>query len=361
MKRAVRAAKYLAICGVLTAGGIGACSSDDSTTSNTNTNLPTDGGGSPDTGTSANSPDSGSGTTPSPDSGGGADTGTVQMSDDAGSPDTGSTGSPDTGTGAAADTGSPTDAGQDSAPAPSFCQTQAGLDFCDDFDLAGSLSVDGGAASAWTSIVSSGNEVSISSAQSSSPPNSLLVQLPDNDGGAGNGDQSAKVVKQVTPANGVTQAIYEFDMYIATVPLANTGGFATDFQFDDTAGGTDQFGFRIGVFANSTTGFDHADLEHNHPVLGGNDNIISPVPITAGAWNHVKMVVAYSGTSDDGGNGVAFQLYVNGSATAAVDETFPAPFAKAPFARFAAGMVYAFDPVNKDWGIYYDNFTLKLQ
>jgi hypothetical protein len=189
-----------------------------------------------------------------------------------------------------------------------------------------------------------------------SPPDSLLVQLQD---GPANTDQSAKVVEMITPTNGVKQAIYQFDIYIATVPLANVGGFATDFQFLDTSGATDQFGFRIGVFAN-TSGFDHADLEHNHPTLGGPDDIISPIAITAGAWNHVEMVVAYS-QGADGGDEVAFQLYLNHSATPAVDSTFAAPFATAPFARFAAGMVYAFDPTNKDWGIYYDNFTLKLQ
>jgi hypothetical protein len=357
MKRAVRAAKYIAICGVVTAGGIGACSSDDSSTPNTN-NTPADGG--TDTGTvSTTSMDSGKDTSvvvsSSPDSST-ADTGTISTGSggDAGS---GDTGAPDSATDSAtADAGST----EDAAPTPSFCQSQAGLAFCDDFDLADSLELDGGAAVAWSSLVGTPQEVAISSAQSASAPSSLLVQLVDGDGGPGTGDQSAKVVKMITPTNGVSQAIYEFDIYIASYPLANVGGFATDFQFDDTAGGSDQFGFRIGVFAN-TTGFDHADLEHNHPVLGGSDDITPSIPITAGAWNHVKMVVAYSATGNDGGNGVAFQLYVNQNATAAVDAIYPAPFAAAPFARFAAGMVYAFDGVNKDWGIYYDNFTLKLQ
>ncbi len=178
--------------------------------------------------------------------------------------------------------------------------------------------------------------------------------------GPANTDQSAKVVEWLTPTGGVAQAIYEFDMYIDTVPLANVGGFATDFQFLDTNGGSDQFGFRIGVFANAT-GFDHADLEHNHPTLGGSDDITSPIAITAKAWNHVKMSVAFSALANDGGNSVSFQLYLNKSATAAVNANYPAPFSKAAFARFAAGMVYAFDATNKDWGIYYDNFTLKLQ
>ncbi len=361
MKRAVRAAGYIAISGLVTLGGLGACSSDDSN--------PVVGGGQ----------DSGA-----PGADAGADViGVVTPPADSGGADTGSTGGGDTGVAdAGVDSGAPDDSGQDattpvdgagggdagaadaadSAVGPSFCQAQVGLAFCDDFDLAGSLSLDGGAATAWSQVVSNGTEVAISSAQAKKAPNSLLVALPNGplpDGG-GNTDQSAKVVKMITPANGVTQAIYEFDMYIDTVPLANVGGFATDFQFDDTAGGSDQFGFRIGVFAN-TSGFDHAELQHNHPVLGGPDDIISSIPITAHAWNHVKMVVAFSALANDAGDSVAFQLYIDDSATAAVDQSYPAPFTKAAFARFAAGMVYSFDGTNKDWGIYYDNFTLKLQ
>ncbi len=164
----------------------------------------------------------------------------------------------------------------------------------------------------------------------------------------------------MTPASGVTQAIYEFDLYIdkvalSTDPNATNGGFATDLQFADN----DAFGFRIGIFAN-TTGFDHADLEHNHPDLGGNDDVTSPIALSASAWQHVKMSVAYS-TGSDGGSEVAFQLYLNRSATAAVDATYPAPFAKASYARLAAGMVYAFDPNNHPWGLYFDNVTLKTQ
>jgi hypothetical protein len=357
MKLAVRAASYMVVSGMLAAGSIGACSSDDSSTGG-------GGGGNGD-----------SGTTPSADAGNGVDndTGTVVQNP---GPDSSvadsSTGAADTSVPAKdsstpADSSPGTDAsdanvadstpGPDSALPQTFCGKQTGLDFCDDFDTTDPLSLDGGLLSAWTQTVGSTDELALSTAQAASAPSSLLVQLAD---GAVNGDRSAKVVKMITPTNGVSQAIYEFDMYIATVPLFNTGGFATDFQFDDTAGGSDQFGFRIGVFSN-TTGFDHADLEHNHPVLGGNDDITSPIGITAGAWNHVKMVVAFSALANDGGNNVAFQLYLNKSATADVNANYPAPFAKAAFARFAAGMVFAFDPTNKDWGIYYDNFTLKLQ
>jgi hypothetical protein len=357
MKQAVRPANYVAMSciimagGALIAGSMGACSSDD----NSNPPIGADSGSmsSTDSGTGADS------TVTTVVDSGNSDTGvTSQPGDDAGTPDAGQQDAAPSGD--ASDGGSPVDAA-DSAVAPSFCQTQQGLDFCDDFDLPGSLSLDGGSGTAWTSLVGSTTELVISSAQAQSQPDSLLVQLPEGpaDGGAGTGDQSAKVVKMITPASGVSQAIYEFDVYIANVPLASVGGFATDFQFDDTSAGTDQFGFRIGVFANAT-GFDHADLEHNHPVLGGNDDIVSPISITYQAWNHVKMVVAYAAESD-GGDNVAFQLYLNNGATAAVDATWPAPFAVAPFARFAAGMVYAFDSTNKDWEIYYDNFTLKLQ
>ena len=249
-------------------------------------------------------------------------------------------------------------------PAPTFCESQVGLAFCDDFDSPGALSLDGGASSAWTTIVGSPAELSVSSAISASAPNSLLVSLPDgpNDAG-GNGDRSAKVVKQLTPPAGVAQAVCEFDMYIASEMAATSnGGFATDFQFTD-GNGADQFGFRIGIFANAS-GFDHVDLEHNHPILGGNDDIVSPITgFAAGAWNHVKMAVAFAAVSAaaDAGDTVQFQMYLNRSANAVIDATYPAPFASAPFARIAAGVVYAFDGNNKAWNINYDNFTLKIQ
>ena len=297
-----------------------------------------------------------------------SDSGSGDSSADATTADSGSMsdasstqdGSPGPGDGAA-------DTGIADAGTPTFCQTQTGLAFCADFDQPNALSLDAGAfdAGSYTGEASdifdsfaNPGEITISSTRSSSAPSAALFQL-----GTGNdGMQSVKAVKQVTPTAGVTQAIYEFDMYIDKVALStdpnNTnGGFATDLQFDDN----DTFGFRIGVFAN-TTGFDHADLEHNHPDIAnsGGDNITSPLSLVASAWQHVKMSVAYS-TGSDGGLEVAFQLYLNRAATAAVNATYPAPFAKAHYARFAAGMVYAFDPNNHPWGIYFDNVTLKTQ
>jgi hypothetical protein len=343
MKRAV-CARYLIVSGLLAAGGVFACNDDDN-----------DGGGptSPSVDGGSGSSGSSSGTTQTgTDSGGAQDS--ASSTPDSGGSQTSDSGDDTTDSGNTASDSGSGDAGTDAAT--TFCKSQQGLAFCDDFDDDGALSLDAGLAS-WTSLVSNGTEITTSSAQAVSAPNSMLMALLD---GPANTDQSAKVVKMITPANGVTQAVYEFDMYIATVPLAAVGGFATDFQFDDVGGASDQFGFRIGVFANAT-GFDHADLEHNHPVLGGPDDSVSPIGITAGAWNHVKMSVAYSALADDAGDNVSFQLYINKNATAVVDEQYPAPFAKAPFARFAAGMVYAFDATNKDWGIYYDNFTLKIQ
>jgi hypothetical protein len=353
MKRVLRAAQRTAVSSFVAAGGlfiacgIGGCSSDSSNDGNSAE------GGADSSMPSSDDAGSDTGTTQSMDAPTGSDTGstsTFEAGAEAGIVDSGSTTTSD----AAAD--APSDAPVDApeAAAATFCQMQSGLNFCADFDEPGALAPDAGAAN-WTQIVGTPAEVALSTAQAASAPDSLLVSLAD---GPANTDRSAKVVEMITPANGVTQAIYEFDMYIATVPLANTGGFATDFQFLDTMGGSDQFGFRIGVFAN-TTGFDHADLEHNHPTLGGADDISSPIAITASAWNHVKMVVAYSAA--DGGGNVAFQLFLNHGAAADVSADYPAPFAKAAFARFAAGMVYAFDGTNKDWGIYYDNFTLKLQ
>ena len=329
---------------------VAACGSDDDDSSTPGTDA---GGGMPD----------GTTTTPPADAGGGGrDSGSdaTTTAADSGTSTPDASGTADTGASDGA-----ADAGMDAAAAPTFCQSQTGLAFCADFDQPNALSLDAGAFDAgsypgeasdiFDSFANPG-KMSLSTVHASSAPDALLFQL-----GTGNdGIQSVKAVKQVTPVSGVTQAIYELDMYIDQVALStdpnNTnGGFATDLQFDDN----DTFGFRIGVFAN-TTGFDHADLEHNHPDIGGGDDITSPIALSAGSWQHVKMAVAYS-TGSDGGSEVAFQLYLNKSATAAIDATYPAPFARAHYARLAAGMVYAFDPNNHPWGLYFDNVTLKTQ
>jgi hypothetical protein len=247
----------------------------------------------------------------------------------------------------------------DGAPV-GYCAGLSGLTFCADFDESKSLFGPGSAG--WSQIIPSPPEIGVSSALSVSPPNSLFATLPEGPGG----DQSAQVVKLISPMSRVAQATYQFDINVATLPLpasGTVGGFVTDFQFDDNTedggAGSDTFGFRIGAFANPT-GFDHADLQHNHPAIGGSDDVFGPIPFNPGSWNHVKMVVAFSAGSG-GGATVAFTLYMNGSTAPAVEESFPAPFTSAPFARVAAGMVYAFDSTYKDWGIYYDNITLKIE
>jgi hypothetical protein len=345
MKRAVRSSLYcFALSGVLGAFAGAACDSGDDSSSN------------PPVDNDASSPsgDSGSPVTTTPDSGS-----PVQ------SVDAGHEAAADSATGA--DSSSSVDASPDAADAAdaavsTYCASQAGLAFCADFDETNAIQSDAGAQT-FDQVVSNGTELSISNAQSVSAPSSLFLNL----GTPATGDQSAKVVKQVTPALGVTQAVYEFDLYIDSLPPAGNGGFVTDFQFSDTQGngspGQDQFGFRIAVFSTSTGAFDHADFEHNAPALNPAppDDVTSPFPITAGQWNHVKIAVAYTATGFDGGNGVSVQAYTNGSTTAAVDKQYPAPFAAAPFARLALGMVYAFSNSANQYGIYYDNVTLKLQ
>jgi hypothetical protein len=258
-----------------------------------------------------------------------------------------------------ADSGPIADSSAGDAPV-GYCAGQSGLTFCADFDESNSLFGPGSAG--WSQIIPGAPEIGVSSALSVSPPNALFATLPEGPGG----DQSAQVVELISPTSGVAQATYQFDIYVATLPVpasGTVGGFVADFQFDDNTedggAGSDTFGFRIGLFANPT-GFDHADLEHNHPDIGGSDDIFGPIPLNPGSWNHVEMVAAFSAGSD-GGATVAFTLYMNGSTAPAVEESFPARFTSAPFARIAAGMVYAFDSTYKDWGIYYDNITLKLQ
>jgi hypothetical protein len=342
------------------AGGAAACSSDDNGNPGTTdagndgtTTIPKDGA----------TQDSPTVTDSAADAGSDAHD-SAAPSDASDASDSTVTDAPSDGAAEAADAG---DADADAGPALTFCQSQAGLNFCNDFDLdiLNPLATDGGASSSWTQTVGTPSELSVGAPDSgaASPPNALDVDMPAGPP-ATNGDRSIKVVEQLTPTTGLSQAIYEFDINIAKVPAAGTpGGFATDFQFVDDSGGSDRFGFRIGVFSNGGA-LDHVDLEHNHPNIGGSDDIVSPVGgFTVGTWSHVKMAVAFAAgdAGADAGATVHFQLFVNRSATAAVDATYPAAASTAAFARFAAGMVFAFDDTNKDWNILYDNFTLKIQ
>jgi hypothetical protein len=243
------------------------------------------------------------------------------------------------------------------ATPPLFCATQAGLAFCADFD-----SPAGGDAglAGWDQIVGGAAEVATSGTRSQSAPSSLRIALP---AGPTNTDRSAKVVKTVTPAGKVTQAIYEFDVFVDKLPKPGAGGFLTDFQFSDAlaggGNGADTFGFRIAVFSDANGAFDHAELQHNAPSIPATpDDIINPFPLVGGKWNHVKMVVAFATASSV--NTVGFQAYVD-SATPAVDKIYPAPFAQAPFARVADGVVFAFDGTNKEYVLWFDNVTLKIQ
>jgi hypothetical protein len=248
-----------------------------------------------------------------------------------------------------------------------FCALQSGLAFCADFDEANSLwAVDGGAASVWTSVVGTSTDLSISAAETTSAPDSLLMTA-----GQGDTPASAKVVKEY--GSPVTQAIYEYDTYIASFPTSGYfGGFATDFQFYDVSPtNTDDFGFRIGIFnAQATVGEPFsADFEHNAAVGGcgpctlSGDAGLSNLPLLTGVWQHVKIAVAFSAAAADAGSPgtVSVQLYLDKSPIAANDMTLPAPFATAPFARKSTGLVDTWTSGNDNWEIYYDNVTLKVQ
>jgi hypothetical protein len=256
------------------------------------------------------------------------------------------------------------------ASALNFCALQSGLAFCADFDEPGALwTADGGAASVWTNIVGTSTDLSLSAAQSTSPPDSLLVT-------AGQADMptAVKVVKEISST--VTQAIYEYDIDLAAIPTTGyAGGFATDFQFSDTPS-TDSFGFRIGVFNAQFSASQpfSADIEHNDNVTGGScngpcgttDAGLLALPLETGVWQHVKIAVAFSAAANDAGDAaapgsVSVQLYLNKSATATLDMTFPAPFAAAPFARISTGLADTWTASNDHWEIYYDNVTLKVQ
>ncbi len=286
---------------------------------------------------------------------------TAPPSRDSGAPDT----TPTAMDAGAVDTSTGKDAPAEASP-KGFCASHPGLAFCADFDEPGAIDADAGA-SGWDDIVSQGTEVTISVARAVSTPSSLLTALASS-----NGDRSAKVVKTVRPAGGLSQALYAFDVYLDALPAnPGAGGFITDLQFTDTAAGggsaQDQFGFRIAVFSTASGGFDHAEFQHNAPALPSTpDDVVdisaldAGASFTSGAWNHVEIAVAFS-AAGDAGQTVGVQLYVNHDPAPAVDKTYPSPFASAPFARVADGVVFAFNGGSKDYGIYYDNVTLKLQ
>jgi hypothetical protein len=266
----------------------------------------------------------------------------------------------------AADTSAPpTDASNDTATpveaAVDFCSAQTGLAFCDDFDQSWALEPGGiGFDTILNSLVNTSNSLSISTLRAVSAPDSLLVTMIDQGG-------DAKVARTITQT--VAAATYEYDIYIAQLPMAATGTFASDFQFTDTnangSQGADQFGFRVAIFSKADGTFDHLEVQHNAPSLPNTPDTIYTVAFTAGSWHHLAFSAAFSatGTPTDGGapGQVSFQTYVDHSTTPAVDVTAAAPFVTAPFARISAGIVYAFDGNNKNYVFSYDNVTLKLQ
>jgi hypothetical protein len=252
-----------------------------------------------------------------------------------------------------ADTAPPVEAAVD------YCSAQTGLAFCNDFDQTWALEPGGiGFDTVLNSLVDTTNSLQISSLRAVSAPDSLLVTMIDD--GA-----DAKVAKTVTQT--VAAATYDYDLYIAQLPMAATGTFASDFQFTDTnANGTqgaDQFGFRVAIFSKADGTFDHLEVQHNAPSLPNTPDTLYTVAFSAGAWHHLTFAAAFSAAPTDGGapGQVSFQTYVDHATTPAVDVTAAAPFVTAPFARISAGIVYAFDGNNKNYVFSYDNMTLKLQ
>ncbi len=307
------------------AASLAACSSDD-----TSGLLTTDG----DSGTTARDASLS-------DTGTGRDSGTTLPGNDAAVPTADAAATPD-----AADAAAPPGPDAADATPPGFCATQAGLAFCADFDTPSVLSADGGI-SAWDSLRQNpSTEITQSSARAVSAPYSALFATVATDiepGPAG--------FKTVTPAAGVSSAIYEFDIYVDKVP-AGKGGFLTDFQFQDG----DNFGYRMIVNADAAGALASATVEHNP----GN----TPSPLTGftfGAWHHMKFALELSTLAADAGNNAHFTAFLDRAATPVIDTNSSAPFAKAAFARIAAGVVFSFDGAARGWGISYDNVTLKVQ
>jgi len=90
-----------------------------------------------------------------------------------------------------------------------------------------------------------------------------------------------------------------------------------------------------------------------------------PSLLTAGgiaACNSDDNSVGTTTPGPDGGSGQDAEAATVDTGSDATSSVRPSPDFGNPalFARFAAGMVYALDPLNKDWRNY-DNFSLKLQ
>jgi hypothetical protein len=231
-----------------------------------------------------------------------------------------------------------------------FCATQTGLIFCQDFDEGNGLAT-GAGLNQWSNLTGSTTgpnpNLSISKAEAVSLPNSLLIALTNT--------QSANAIETITPAGGVTTADFKFQLFLATLP--NAGGFVVDYQFADSGGGPDAFGFRLGVFGNATGGLDHADVEHNDSLTSAGYVVGPNVPMNFQSWNDIEMLATFSAQTD-GGFVVAFQLNINGSS--AYMKTFPAPFAAAPLVRLHVGLPYVFTN-NTTWNVYDDNVTLAVK
>ena len=251
----------------------------------------------------------------------------------------------------AADAASPQDSAvpdaADAADAtpPNFCATQAGLAFCTDFDDTLALSGDGGVGS-WDNVRQNPTtQITLSNARSVSTPYSALFA-----NAAGDPEPGPAVFKTITPAAGVTSAIYEFDIYVDKAPVGS-GGFVSDFQFQDG----DNYGFRMIVDTDGTGALNNARIEHNPGNIPSNLTGFS-----FGAWHHMKFAMELTTLAADAGNNAHFTAYLDKGATPVVDVNYDAPFAKAAFARIAAGLVYPFGGA-RGWAVSYDNVTLKLQ
>jgi len=315
---AIGSAMILAIaCGA----GVAACSSDDAS------------GGTVDSGAGGAADDAPSlGSDPNVNGGDDAGTGEDAASSGDAAPAQDASGG---GSDGAADMG--TDA---SVQTPHFCAARDAFTFCSDFDEADPLASDAGATAAWDEVLNAGT-LTISDARAVSAPGSLSLAVPI----AGADGRLTKSFNQA-----IQQVSYEFSMYIESQPKAgNAGSLITDLQFTND----DAYGFRVLIFSKADGSYDRATLEHNG--AGGD---INPITLNAGAWNHIKMTVAFS--SSGAANKASLQAYVNDALTPVVDKSYDAPAAKAPMGRVRLGKVFAFGD-SQEYKLNFDNVVLKLQ
>lgn len=259
----------------------------------------------------------------------------------------------DAGTGTTTDAAQTADASdaavEAEAAAPQGCALHTTASFCDDFDNAGALTV---GTTKWEFIEQSEQPVvTLSTTRAVSTPNALLTQIIDGT------SPGAKFAKTLTKAN-FTEVTWDYDIYLESVGTG-AGFFLDDLQFAEG----DAFGFRLVILAEDGA-IGTFRVEHNHPILGGNDDFepAAEGTVQLGKWHHFTQTTKFTFGSDGGASMVAYSLTVDGATTPAIQKTYRTGTRdQIAFARFA-GMPFVFDKAaSAGLKIYWDNQVFDIK